>query len=110
VSQKSIQAIRSCMSFLGLRIDKHAHKPVGCSFRKQGGSAGPMYVTFQNDVHGHQGPYLIFDETIRGFGILYQEFKPAYQQFKFTSAQESGTLTCTGDGYSFSMTFWPDTK
>lgn len=65
-----------------------------------------MHVTFQNDVHSHQGPYLAFEDAIRGFGIPFQEFKPAYQQFKFTSDADSGTLTCKGEGYAFTLTFW----
>ncbi|MBA5689158.1 hypothetical protein [Rugamonas apoptosis] len=105
MSVQSIQAIQACMAFLGLRLDQPVHKSVGCFFAKQGGSAGPMRVVFQNDVHGHQGPYLVFDHTIRGFGIPFQEFKPAYQTFQFKEGNDAGTLMCAGNGYVFSMTF-----
>lgn len=93
------------MLYLGLRLDQPFHKPVNCFFRKQGGGSGPMLVTFQNDVHSHQGPYLAFDDTIRGFGIPYQEFKPAWQDFSFSADEDSSSLTCSGDGYTFYLKF-----
>ncbi|WP_092609690.1 hypothetical protein [Janthinobacterium sp. YR213] len=105
MSLKSIQAIQACMSFLGLRLDQPYHEAIYCTFSKLGGSAGLMQVVFNNDVHAHQGPYLTFDDTIRGFGIQYQEFKPAYQQFAFKKDGEQGVLTCKGNGYQFSMRF-----
>ncbi|NHZ91182.1 hypothetical protein F2P45_19495 [Massilia sp. CCM 8733] len=105
MSIKSIGAITACMAYLGLRIDQHVHDPVDCYFSKKGGSSGLMEVAFHNDVHGHQGPYLVFDETIRGFGIRFQEFKPAYQSFEFLEGSDRGVLTCTGDDYEFTMKF-----
>jgi len=93
------------MAVLGLRRDLHIHSPVTCLFQKIGGSSGSMEVTFKNNVHGHEGPYLIFDETIRGFGIRDQEFKPRYTQFAFKENGMTSKLTCKSDGHVFSLTF-----
>ena len=93
------------MLHLGLKLDKHKHKPVECKFSKHGGGSGLILVTFRNDVHSHQGPYLTFDETIRGFGIPFDEFKPAWQDFYFSKDEDFCSLTCKGKGYAFDLTF-----
>lgn len=93
------------MSYLDLRLDKPYHKPINCFFEKKGGGAGPMSVVFMNDPHAHDGPYISFDSTIRGFRIAHQEFTPEYQDFEFKSNDKGCRLTCIGDGYEFSMDF-----
>lgn len=103
MSTDSIQAVQACMLFLKLRLDKHSHAPIQCGFSKHGGSSGTMFVTFQNDVHAHNGPYLTFDDTMYGFGIRRKEFKPYNHRFKFNA--KSRSLTCKGTGYTFELTF-----
>lgn len=103
MSIDSIQALQECMSFLGLRLDRPSHEPVYCLLKKQGGSSGTRLVTFQNNVHAHAGPYLTFDEAIRGFGIPCQVFKPHNDKFDFN--EDCRALTCEGNGYKFHLTF-----
>lgn len=101
---ESIQAVQACMKFLNLRLDQPASKEIECSFRKDGAS-GIMLVQFLNDVHAHQGPYIAFDDTIKGFGIQYQTFKPAFQDFIFKVVNGTGILTCSDKNFEFRLRF-----
>ena len=101
---ESIQAIQACMKFLGLRLDQRESKEIQCDFRK-GSASGVMLVQFLNDVHAHQGPYIAFDDTIKGFGLQYQTFKPAFQEFSFEIRREVGILTCSDTNFEFHLRF-----
>lgn len=93
------------MLFLKLRFDQPASKKIDCLFRNAQGAPGNMHVQFLNDVHAHTGPYLSFDNTIRGFGIPHQQFKPAFDTFTFVDQGKYGVLDCKGKNYAFSLRF-----
>lgn len=101
---ESIQAVQECMKFLGLRLDQPESSKIECTFVKDR-VRGLMYVQFLNDVHAHHGPYIGFDETIRGFGIPYLTFKPSFQEFVFEVEDGNGMLTCSDSKFTFTLRF-----
>lgn len=100
----SILAVQKTMSYLKLRLDQPRSSPIEHLF-EYGRHRALMHVEFCNDVHSHQGPYIEFDETIRGFGMQYQVFKPQFQHFSFSASNNEGMLVCKGKGFEFSMKF-----
>lgn len=85
---ESISAIQDCMKFLGLHVDQLEHSYLFTLIEVNGKTNhGTACGKFRNDPYSHQGPYLEFDETIRGYGIRFQEFKPQWQTFVFTASE-----------------------
>lgn len=66
-------------------------------------SNGTVSVTFVCNRHSGDGPFLEIDDTIKGFGIRYTNFKPAYQKFTWNDARK--TLSITGNSYHFFLAF-----
>ncbi|WP_113880463.1 hypothetical protein [Marinobacter nauticus] len=98
-------AIQECMASLRLPRNKAPTQRAEAQVRDHTGGymPGSIMVTFHCNQHSGQGPHIEMGNEIRGYGIHYNEFKPRFQNFKFT---ESGKLlTVTGDGYKFSLKF-----
>ncbi|MGP9766185.1 hypothetical protein ACT3UM_10675 [Halomonas sp. AOP13-D3-9] len=102
---ESIMAIQECMSSLGLPRNKAPTQKAKAQVRDHAGGymPGSILVTFHCNQHSGQGPYIEMGNEIRGYGILFNEFKPRFQRFKFTKSGKF--LTVTGDGYKFSLKF-----
>ncbi|QIE30059.1 hypothetical protein SBC2_81350 (plasmid) [Caballeronia sp. SBC2] len=99
--QKSMVALQDCMNAIGLRLDEIESEPIWAKIENivGGRGEGGIHVTFHNDVYGHTGPYISFDETIRGFGLQYQQYKPQFQTFKLRFEDNDARLRIEGDDY-----------
>lgn len=67
------------------------------------GSIGNVSVTVFTGQHSAFGPYFLFGDEIRSFGIHHTEFKSGYKfpQFKFDKANVK--LNIIGADYDFSI-------
>lgn len=105
----SIDALQRCMAFLGLSPEKRTQsfspRVIEANGKHTGGLAN---ADFRIDPHTHDGPYLEFDASIRGYGITYEVFKPQFQSFAFEQKEDGeriGVLTVKNakPSYSFSL-------
>lgn len=62
---------------------------------------GLIRVTFHSGQHSPFGPSIEMQDVIKGYGIPYTEFKPKFQRFEYSEAEN--TLTVSGSGYCFSI-------
>lgn len=90
----SIQALKDCMDFLGLAPDL-IEQPFLCKVVEVDGKyfGGTSRGRFRVDLHKHDGPFIEFDQTIRGYGLKHDQFKPRYQSFEFVREERAGLLT-----------------
>lgn len=64
---------------------------------------GSIDVTFYSNSHSGDGPYIMVDEVIKSYGIMYVEFQPKWQQFIFH--REKLVLNIKGKDYNFDLGF-----
>ncbi len=104
---KSMEALQKCMQAIGLRLDEIKSEPIWAKIENIDGGhgEGSIHVTFHSDVYGHTGPYISFDDTIRGFGLKYEEYRPKFQTFKVKRESGQVRLRVEGESYAFTLVF-----
>ncbi|TKF74551.1 hypothetical protein FCV62_21325 [Vibrio kanaloae] len=102
---ESISAIQSCMSSLGLKRNDQASYEVTARIKNLNKATplGKVDVTFWSNVYSGDGPFVSVDDTIRGYGIPFEEFKPRFQTFSFDEKHK--ILEVKGNGYNFQLIF-----
>ena len=100
----AIQALKKCMEFLRLAPDRIAQS-FHCKVVEVDGKFvdGTSQGHFVIDPYSHNGPSMCFDETIRGFGIQYENFDPRWQSFVFEEKNGVGYLTIRNPSPSYSF-------
>jgi hypothetical protein len=99
---QSISAVKDCMDDLGIiRNDTRLFKTI--AEIQNGNQIGDIDITFNSNWQNGDGPFIQTCDTIRGYGIMFDEFKPRWQKIDYD--KESKTLYIKGNGYSFSLQF-----
>lgn len=96
----SVRAIMDFMDYNSMnRNDAPFYNATAHLVRLDKNSAGEVGLQFFSGQYSSFGPHVLFDYTIKSFGIQYTEFKPQYQDFIFDS--ELNELTIAGPEYKF---------
>lgn len=104
---KSSSAIIDCMNKNRIGDRGVYHHKVLCKIIKSGRlQPGVTGVTFINSPSGNDHPYLLFDDTIKGYGLSHTEYRPEYQVFSFDNIKNE--LMIKGRGYAFTIKDFTD--
>ena len=104
MSIESIGAVKECMEDLGIGINEQNTKTVTANLTcTSPRSYGTVNVTFHSNWHSGDGPYLVIGSEMRGFGIPFEEFRPA--TVDFTYHRETKQLHISHENYKFSLQF-----
>lgn len=92
------------MEALGLRRSEKREFKVKPQIRNLRTDAfGPIHFSINSNWHSGDGPWLDFDDSIRGYGIPFTKFTPGYQDIDWDD--EAFCLTVADQAYEFTLTF-----
>ena len=74
-------------------------------FNPSNNNVGNIVVTFNSNWNSSDGPYLEFDETIRGFGLYYRLYNPRWVSMNYH--ERTMELAVRGADYEFVLSFAP---
>jgi hypothetical protein len=106
MSMDSYGGIRKCIDYLKIDINKNIQNLVRAKINviAPNESTGSIEVIFMSNWNSGEGPYIEFDETIKGYGIQYTQFKPQWVEMKWNS--KTSTLTISNNSkYEFELIF-----
>ena len=104
----SIEAVKACMDHLKLARDVQESGVVRANLTKANGKKirfGVIGVEFKNDVHAHRGPWIEFDDTVRGYGLRYTQFTPQYYEYSWDADTCCLSVKDDKDSDSFTLQF-----
>lgn len=104
----SVSAMRSLMISMGLKKSEKLEFDVCADlFNKKNRQRGNIQFKINSNWHSGDGPYLDFDETIKGFGIHFTKFEPKWQEMTWDRDEFTLTVKDPKNSYEFSLAFTP---
>ena len=101
---KAMRELSKCMKDLGIDTARQLRNKVDAwIFNPSSKARGDITVTFHSNWSSSDGPYIEFDETIRGFGLNHAEYRPRWVDMRYDKSEKC--LTVSHEGYEFTLTF-----
>ena len=105
---ESISAMWEFMDTLGLERSKQMEFKVQAKiFNSIDKTSGVIKFKINSNWHSTSGPYLDFDETIKGFGIMFTKFDPNWVDMSWDKESLTLMVEDRSKPYAFSLTFSP---
>ena len=91
-------ALEDCLSHFGMPGHAQVSYDAKCQVEASGSKG---FTSFRYKTKRHSEPSLVFDVTLKGFGIPYTEFSPQYQLFEYDECNQSLKIRDRQGRYEF---------